>query len=157
MVIRYTQTFSQTLVDLKKLKYRFRSDFEKVVLFTDLLDELCIVSKCGFENIELYSFIVSWVRRCETIVFDLNLRTNDLFKKLFRSRQCATKAYLFSNVVKHFFTFSPIDNVRLDASVRFWAWVFLSVECDWNSKISQIPNLGFWKKDGPKLLWNLLI
>ena len=73
--------------------------FQKVVLFSDLLDELCFLFKLGFEIAELSSFVVSWVRKCKTNVFDLNLRTNDLFRKLFPSRQCATNAYLFSNVV----------------------------------------------------------
>ena len=99
------RTSIKNLVDLEKWKYRFPNDFAKeqdfqeVVLFSDLLDELCFLFKCDFEIAELSSFIVSWARRCKTIVFDLSLGTDDLFRNLFPSRQSATKAYLFSKVV----------------------------------------------------------
>ena len=58
-------TSIKNLVILEKWKYRFSSGFakeqlfQKVVLFSDLLDELCFLFKCGFEIFELSSFIVS--------------------------------------------------------------------------------------------------
>ena len=55
----HSDLFSKTLVEIKQLNCRFGSNFQKVILFTDLLDELCIVSKCGFDRIELCFFIVS--------------------------------------------------------------------------------------------------
>ena len=94
------RTLVKILVNLQKWKYSLAKEqlSQKVVLFSDLLNELCFLFKCGFEIAELISFMATWVRRCKTIVFDLNLRTNDLFGKLFPSLQCPTNAYLFSNV-----------------------------------------------------------
>ena len=94
----------KNLVDLEKWKNRFPSVFakqqlfQKVALFSDFIDEHCFLFKCGFEIAELSSFIVNWIWRWKTNVLDLNLRTDDLFRKLF-SRQRVTNADLFSNMV----------------------------------------------------------
>ena len=89
-------------IGLQKCTYRFPSDFAKVHFFSKssfvfrLARWTLFSSKCGLQIAKLSSFFVSWARRCKTIVFGLNSRTDDFVRKLFPSRQSATNAYFFS-------------------------------------------------------------
>ena len=77
-----------TLVSLEKRRYRLDvicggTNLQKKVLFSDFLTESCIVFKGGIAIAEIISFIISEVQRCKSIVFDLNLQTNNHFRKRF--------------------------------------------------------------------------
>ena len=105
MVFWHTKTVNQNFGELRETKISFlkwfveEQLFQRRVLFSDLINELFIVFRGGFEIAKIRSFIISWVRRCKSTVFDVNLWTNDLFRKFFYSRPCIINAYLFSNVV----------------------------------------------------------
>ena len=105
MVFRHTQNFNQKFVWFREMKISFsqwfceESTFSQSSFVFRLPRRTFFFFRRGSEIDELSSFIVSWVRRCKTIVFVFNLRTIDLLRNMFHSLQCATNAHLFSNVV----------------------------------------------------------
>ena len=100
MVFRHTQNFNQKFVWFREMKISFSQWFCEETTFSQSSFVFRLVRRTlFFFNRGSEIAVLSWIRRYKTIVFDLNLQTDDLFRKLFPSLQCATNAHLFSNVV----------------------------------------------------------